>query len=826
MARLAVNGSAPALHDASGTVTYSELDRLVEDAAGRIKGPRRVQVVAMANDLASVVRYLGALRAGNPVLLCAPDRAGELEALYGGVTEVHPELTLLLSTSGSTGSPKLVRLSAGNVDSNSAAIATYLGLTDRDRAITSLPLHYCYGLSVLHSHLHSGASVVLTGTSVVDPCFWELVDRHDVTNLAGVPHTFELLERTGFDALQVPSLRFVTQAGGRLAPTLVRQLAAKGEREGWDLFVMYGQTEATARMAYLPPHRAADSPEAIGIPIPGGSFRLDTSGELVFSGPNVMLGYATAPEDLALGRTVSELRTGDLARQRPDGLWQITGRRSRFVKVFGVRVDLDRAEAILEAEGFAARCTGTDDDGVVVVAEQDPAQARLILAEHSGLPMSRVHGLQVEGMPVRPNGKPDYARMLEAHRERAASNPVDPPDLAGPDAGTGPIGSEPTGPARRVLLRRFGSAALLPGVSFVDLGGDSLTYIETSIDLEAAIGALPQDWHLLPVEALEEAAEPTGRGVRLDTSVLVRAVAITAVLLRHTAVLDLAGGAHMLLVVSGFNFGRFQVGALDRGARVSSLLGSISRFALPASAWIVFVMLASGEAGWANAGFVSVFTAPEHWEPRWRYWYLEAVVQILVVAAALLAVPAVRRALRSQPFWIPMGLACFALVTRYRLVMIGPELRQFHMAHSILWLFLAGWAAQRARTTGQRIAVSLFAVVCVHGFFGNQVREALVVAVLLLVTWVPTLRVPRIVLRPLASVAAASMYLYLTHWQVYEPLEDHGVPAMVGLVASFMVGILTWKLVGCMVEGAPRLLRLPVASGRRLRSPLRPAGAA
>ncbi len=240
--------------------------------------------------------------------------------------QLHPDLALLLSTSGSTGAPKLVRLSHANLLSNARAIAGYLALTPADRGITSLPLHYCYGLSVLHSHLVAGAGVVMTSASVVDPCFAAAMGDGRVTNLAGVPHSFELLERAGPDVVHVPSLRFVTQAGGRMRAERVRAWAERCRQ--WDaaFFVMYGQTEATARMAYLPPALATEHPQAIGRAIPGGHLELRPVdgapagvGELVYRGPNVMLGYATDQSELALGATVDELATGDMARYDADG---------------------------------------------------------------------------------------------------------------------------------------------------------------------------------------------------------------------------------------------------------------------------------------------------------------------------------------------------------------------------------------------------------------------------------------------------------------------------------------------------------------------------
>jgi len=274
---LASFGDRTAIVTADEELSYRELARRAARASRALGLSRRLVLVAGANSVDAVVGYLGALTAGHAVLLAPDDDAviASLTVAYdpdvvcrpvrgrwrhterriGSAHELHPDLALLLSTSGSTGSPKLVRLSYENLRANAESIATYLGIRETDRAATTLPMHYCYGLSVLHSHLVRGAGIILTGLSVADPCFWELFRRARGTSLAGVPYTFALLDRVGFDTMQLPDLRYITQAGGRLAPDQVRRYAELARRRGWDFFVMYGQTEATARIAYLPPDR-------------------------------------------------------------------------------------------------------------------------------------------------------------------------------------------------------------------------------------------------------------------------------------------------------------------------------------------------------------------------------------------------------------------------------------------------------------------------------------------------------------------------------------------------------------------------------------------
>jgi acyl-CoA synthetase (AMP-forming)/AMP-acid ligase II len=324
-----------------GRLSYADLAARVAEAATRLGGGRRLVMIEGGNDVETLSAYLGALHGGHVAWLappgehadalrerfrpdvvarCGPD-ATRLTELSEAAHDLHPDLALLLGTSGSTGAPRLVRLSHASVQANAEAIASYLGLAPDERALTTLPMHYCYGLSVVNSHLLRGAGLVLTGGSVADAAFWSLAGREGATSFAGVPHTFELLDRIGFAGMDLPALRYVTQAGGRMPPETVRRYARLGERRGWRLVVMYGQTEATARMAYLPPELAAARPQAIGRPIPGGAFEVRPVpeagepgvGELVYRGPNVMLGYAREPADLATGRTVHELPAGPVS---------------------------------------------------------------------------------------------------------------------------------------------------------------------------------------------------------------------------------------------------------------------------------------------------------------------------------------------------------------------------------------------------------------------------------------------------------------------------------------------------------------------------------
>ncbi|MGW1888475.1 AMP-binding protein [Streptomyces sp. NPDC001970] len=829
---LAAHGDRTALITSDGEISYRELTARVAETALRLGPERRLVLLPGANSVEALVVHLAALSAGHPILLVPGDHPEAVESLTAAYDpdivvrpepgqwvieerralsahELHPELALLLSTSGSTGSPKLVRLSHDNLQSNAESIATYLGIRDTDRAATTLPMHYCYGLSVIHSHLLRGAGLVLTGLSVADSCFWDLFREARGTALAGVPYTFDLLDRVGFADMDLPHLRYVTQAGGRLGPDRVAQYAALGARRGWDLFVMYGQTEATARMAYLPPDLAAAHPGAIGVPVPGGSFRIEPVedqpvsgvGELVYSGPNVMMGYADTPEDLGLGRTVDELRTGDLARRTPEGLYEIVGRRSGFVKILGLRIDPEHVEAMLERHGITALCTG-DDAALAVAAvgdhDFDARRIRRLVAGECDLPTRAVRVHIVADLPRLPTGKPDYRAVREL--TRPADEVPSGPDPAADKGGTEDL--------CLLYARILDRTDVTEDSTFVGLGGDSLSYVEMSINLEERLGHLPPDWHVTPIRDLgrPERETPTRRRA-LETSVALRAAAICCIVGSHIPVFDIKGGAHLLLTVAGYNYARFQLTGAERRERMRHTGTSIARVALPSMAWIAFALLVSDDYTVTNLFLLHNALKPQDMGPGIHLWFIEALVYILIAAVAVLALPVVDRAERRFPYGLPLTLVGLGLLTRYDLVGL-PDRSNMTDAVTVFWLFTMGWAAAKSRTLVQRLVVTVTALATVPGFFpGEPLREAFVVAGFALLVWVPTLPSRERINQLAGLLATASMYIYLTHWQIY-PLID-GLSKHLAFLASLVFGVAYATAATRLMRGQPLLPSLP-----------------
>ncbi|MFG2002623.1 AMP-binding protein [Spirillospora sp. NPDC048911] len=435
--------------------------RVDEAATAFLCAPTGLVMARTPISVDAAVRYLGAMAAGRPIALLDPalpaatvhDLAARYEPaiLVGGSTapegyrpvdlpalgpawtperavetEMHPDLGLLLATSGSTGSPKLVRLARTAVLANARSIAAALGIDGDEVAPTSLPLFYSYGLSVLNSHLVAGATVVFESGGIVERPFWAAVDEHGITSLAAVPAQYAMLRRLRFDPARHPTLRTLTQAGGRLRAELVAEFAGRMDSVGGRLHVMYGQTEATARMTALPPGLLAGKPGSVGPAVPDGRISIRTdggetttpqvSGEVVYRGPNVMMGYAESAADLARGDDLGGvLATGDLGHLDDDACLYLTGRLKRIGKVFGTRLNLDDVER-MAMDGLGTVAAVGADDRVIVWAEGATAaactSAASALAGELRLHHSGVEVRGIDRLPLLPNGKVDY-RALE-----------------------------------------------------------------------------------------------------------------------------------------------------------------------------------------------------------------------------------------------------------------------------------------------------------------------------------------------------------------------------------------------------------------------------
>ena len=418
-------------------LVFSVCENCLESVIGYIGFLRAKAVPFLISDNINPELFNGLLKTYKPKYVWLPqDKAEKMEdcslvyhhgnyvllkTSYDIDYALHNDLALLLATSGSTGSPKLVRLSYKNIKSNAFSIAEYLGITQTDRPITTLPMNYSYGLSIINSHFLKGCSIILTNKTMMSRTFWELFKVNNATTFGGVPYTYEMLKKLRFFTMKLPSLKVLTQAGGKLGRSLVEEFAANCEQKGIRFVVMYGQTEASPRMSYLPFEHAMEKAGSIGVAIPGGTFSLeddcghiiknnDTVGELVYSGENVCMGYASDYADLGKGdENKGTLKTGDMAKRDEDNYYYIVGRKKRFLKLFGNRVNLDEVEQILRNAGYDCACVGVDDNlKIFVTSRENHEKIKSFLSEQISINHAGFTIKYVEAIPRSESGKALY----------------------------------------------------------------------------------------------------------------------------------------------------------------------------------------------------------------------------------------------------------------------------------------------------------------------------------------------------------------------------------------------------------------------------------
>ncbi len=386
---------------------------------------------------------------------------------------------------------------------------------------------------------------------------------------------------------------------------------------------------------------------------------------------------------------------------------------------------------------------------------------------------------------------PDLPRLANAkvdHRALAALAPVTGTPASAPGVRRAATADDVTA----LLARLLGRPEATPDDSFVALGGDSLSYVEVSLRLEELLGHLPAGWPTMPATALAASTDDRRpgrprRGVAVETNVALRALAIVTIVGSHANLFTLLGGAHVLLAIVGFNLGRFQLGDRSRRDRTRAILRGLARVVVPSVLVIGAVAAVSRDITWKQAALLTAFTEWSWSEPRWSYWFIEALTLAVLVLAAILAVPAVDRATRRHPFATPVVLTLVLLPTRYDLV--GMPGDHVHRAHGVLWLLTLGWAMSQARTTRQRLVVSALVLALVPGFFsvGGLDRHVYLTLGLLALTWVPQVRLPALVAPVVGVVAASSLWIYLLHWRVY-PWFEVDFPLLATLL-SLAVGV-------------------------------------
>lgn len=443
------------IDDSGETLTYGDLCSFCEEFDKQI-GHRMLIFILAQNCNASLLGYVAALNNhivplvissntdkelyGRFVTMYSPEyiwAPRDLENLQGyeicysnrdyslyrtGLTSpaLHPDLSMLLPTSGSTGSPKLVRHSYLNLEANATNVGGIFKIDENHRTMAVLPMHYTMGRSVIDSHLKAGAILLLCKKSLLDNVFWKRLKEERATSFTGVPYSFEILTKMRFQHMDLPDLQIITQGGGKLSEDLFQSLATYAQDKGKQFIATYGQTECSARMAYLPAVLAMDKTCSIGIAEPNTrlsiidengveTFEGEATGEMVFRGENVTMGYAVCAEDLLKGdENNGVMYTGDVARRDTDGCYFIIGRMKRFLKIFGLRIALDEIENLVKSsfKNTDIVCSGTDEVLKVFVTNKKEIDAiKEFISEKTHLFHKNIKIMHIEVIPRNEAGK-------------------------------------------------------------------------------------------------------------------------------------------------------------------------------------------------------------------------------------------------------------------------------------------------------------------------------------------------------------------------------------------------------------------------------------
>lgn len=814
--RLEEHGDRPALIFPGRTpIPYRDLALRVAAVAAEFGPEKKLVAVAAEPTEHAVISYLAAMHGRHAVALIPPCDASALDDFVAdyspeiicrrvdahwrcrtGAGEsngaLHPDLAVLLGTSGSTGKSRYVRLSAAAIEANARAIVSYLELSHRDRAALILPFHYSYGLSVLNSHLEAGASIYFPKHGASHSAFAQEMREASCTNISGVPYSFEMMDHAGFRRHDLPELRFMTVAGGRMQQALAETFRRHLADNSGCFFMMYGQTEATARIAYVPPGELEGNLGSIGIAIPGGKLRLADEdgrpieqngepGELIYSGPNVMMGYAHRRADLARAHEVADLRTGDIAKRDDRGFYSIVGRRKRMSKIAGLRLSHDAIETALEKAGIAAAVVGDDERilAMVTTPNVDDNEVLQVMMAASGLPRPHLEVARATSLRKLASGKVDYASLqarLRAPRQQTAMNVLD------------------------AFRNAFYPRQVGPSDTFEKLGGDSLLYVQLSLTLERKLGSLPQGWETMPVGDLARTAEPRNHNRSIDSQLVLRAAAILLVVIHHATLWPIPGGAATLVMLVGFSLARFQRHRLFAGDGLTVLRPLAANLALYAPIVAGF-SLARREVLWPSV-FLSGnlgFAAPPHMVP-YLYWFVEAYAQTILLWVILFSIPQARRIADAMPLASGIFVLAIAVAAKFLTPLVwyigGP---QIFTLPDILYLAILGWCLYFLDTPPKRKAFFAVAtVLCLvlawwgGNWTGSWVKFMLVLGAVFVLLFIPRITLPTWAAPLILPVSAASYHIYLFHRVIPDwllPQLDLGTQQPFGPAAAISIGL-------------------------------------
>lgn len=420
-------GNRPVLKDNINTITYKDIRAMAKGFKKRF-GSNNLVYFQANNDTWTIATYLGLLLSEQVIMIVDKKYEQQIHNKYKAqfkpnleyanrqvkviastAPPMHKDLALLLPTSGSTGNSKFVKITRNNIKANVTSILDFLPIDKNERPILGLPMSYVFGLSVIHSHVAAGACIYVPDVSCFHPSFWAFARQNNCTSFSNVSLAFEMMMKFN---ISIPlSIKYFAHSGGKLNDRLIAKLDSLCAIHKMEFYRMYGATECMSRMTYLPQHHRNAISGCVGIPVKHGKIELK-EGKVVYSGPNVAMGYATSVYDLIkTDEWQGIFESGDLGHYDEHGYLVIDGRESRFTKQHGYRYSLDDLENIIETH-FDCECMmkirGDEDLLVIGTDKEIDKQDLSIFFKEKEYMIDHFMLQYYPSLPHNNNGKKDY----------------------------------------------------------------------------------------------------------------------------------------------------------------------------------------------------------------------------------------------------------------------------------------------------------------------------------------------------------------------------------------------------------------------------------
>jgi acyl-coenzyme A synthetase/AMP-(fatty) acid ligase len=737
---------------------------------------------------------------------------GWLEARH--VPRTDDTLALLAFTSGTEGKPKAVGLTHRNLADVVARLIEVMEITPEIREYVGVPVYHSFGFGRCRTVGAIGGKAFLPAGGFNPLEIATLLEKNEINAISAVPSLWRILLQAGTVTPELGKrVRWIeigSQAMSRAEKEALKRLFPNAK-----IVQHYGLTEAS-RSTFLRLHDCPDDQlDSVGRAIGEVEVQLSEEGRIRIRGPHVTArifqeGSSADPRDADGYLTTSDL--GELQ----DGYLHYLGRADDVINCGGLKLPPDQLEARMREQltkvGELCVCRVPDPmrgDGIlVVVPTSHPASdAELIDAAANAAQAFGVnargatHVMRVETLPRTQTGKVQRRQLTQQYvesRKRAAES-------GAPTDGARDLRSE--------LRAIVAAVEMRDEDTFTSLGGDSLGYIQAGLAIQRHLGYLPAGWENLPISELEAMPVRKGGGGAIETSVLLRALAIFGIVLNHSGwlegILAIDGGAWLLLIPSGYSFARFQLQRVVSKDSPWPALGTAPRIFVSAFLFISILQLWTHDYTLSTLLFYSNFIDP-HAGHGASFWVINMLLQLYLISFALCSIPAARRALRDHPILSSLSvLGVAALLAKLVPRVWNTEYLYNLVPHYLGWLFAAGACLYYARAPKWRPVASVILLVFAWKLVPMDSVRVWVAAGGLVLIWLSQIRVPEWLARGLSGLASASLYIYLTHETVFHALRSF-IPNMSHpgeIFLAFVVGIAVWQLFDHAWDYAARHMR-------------------